>query len=249
MRRKIFQWFQRRQKELDLLEEYFPLVFTRWQALLWGGGVLAIGWGVRFIVSEWPAWINWTAVLVALFFAGYYVWREDHIRLVSQLRVEKEVYVLETPTSFETQRQIYIQAGIRCKTASPAHECRGHLVRVQMPSTQGEWQDTEMNESLYLGWSNRGHDPITLYPGTEPRLNICFWTNASPQIHPQVPGVPIRAEAMFRSGGPFRFDVSVTSEECAPLDFSVLVRRSGREWNKPIVKLITGAEENGESAI
>jgi hypothetical protein len=85
--RKISRWFKRRFKELDLLEEYFPLLFTRWQAAIWGGSVLAVAFGWRFIVSDWPPYIKETVCVVALFFAGYYVWRADHVRLQAKIEV------------------------------------------------------------------------------------------------------------------------------------------------------------------
>src|SRR6266446_5679176 len=69
----------RRFRQEHLVFQYFTLVATAWQALLWGGSVLAVAWGVRFIVGTWPEWVNWTAVLVA-FVAGYHVWRTDHVR-------------------------------------------------------------------------------------------------------------------------------------------------------------------------
>ncbi len=84
---EIGQWFRRRFKELDLLERYFPLVFTRWQAAIWGGSVLAVAFGWRFITSDWPYPVKLTACVVALFFAGYYVWRADHLRLERKLEI------------------------------------------------------------------------------------------------------------------------------------------------------------------
>ncbi len=84
--RSVRQWFKRRFKELDLLEEYFPLLFTRWQAAIWGGSVLAVAFGWHFITSDWPYPVKLSACVMALFFAGYYVWRADHIRL--QRRVD-----------------------------------------------------------------------------------------------------------------------------------------------------------------
>src|ERR1039457_4612011 len=94
------QWFKRRYQELDLLYEYFRLVFTRWQALLWGGSVLAVLWGVHYILDEWPSWINWTAITVALFFAGFYTWRADHVRLIPQLAAQNAVLQI-TPVTHQ----------------------------------------------------------------------------------------------------------------------------------------------------
>jgi len=83
------QWVKRRFKELDFLEQYFPLLFTRWQAAIWGGSVLAVAFGWRFITSDWPYPVKLTACVVALFFAGYYVWRADHLRLQQKMSIPR----------------------------------------------------------------------------------------------------------------------------------------------------------------
>jgi hypothetical protein len=86
---KIGEWFKRRFKELELLEEYFPVLFTRWQAAIWGGSVLAVAFGWRFITSDWPYPVKLTACVVGLFFAGYYVWRADHLRLEKKIAITR----------------------------------------------------------------------------------------------------------------------------------------------------------------
>jgi len=89
--RKPRQWVSRRFKELDLLEKYFPLLFTRWQAAIWGGSVLAVAFGWRFITSDWPYPVKLSACVVALFFAGYYLWRDDHVRLQPAFGITKVI--------------------------------------------------------------------------------------------------------------------------------------------------------------
>ena len=89
MGNRILQWFKRRFKELDHLEEYFPLLFTRWQAAIWGGSVLAVAFGWHFITADWPYPVKLAACIVALFFAGYHVWRTDHLRLQQKIDVTK----------------------------------------------------------------------------------------------------------------------------------------------------------------
>jgi hypothetical protein len=245
---KIFQWFKRRFKELDLLEKYFPLLFTRWQAALWGGSVLAVAFGWHFITADWPYPVKVSACVTALFFAGYYLWRADHIRLVPKLKADS-VHAQETPTNFETVRAIFIQVELRCLTEVAVHECRGHLVRVYKKyMDQDRWEPTEMNESLYLGWSHRGHEPVTLEPGAEPRLNICHWASNSKQIIPATNPVPLRAAHVFNSTGTFLFEVRITSKDCAPTDLWVSVSLDNRAWNQPLIELILGGPNGGRSA-
>jgi hypothetical protein len=42
---RFLQWVKERYQQLDLLPKYFSLLFTNWQALLWGSSVLAVAWG------------------------------------------------------------------------------------------------------------------------------------------------------------------------------------------------------------
>jgi len=91
-------WAGRRFRELDHLEEYFPLLFTRWQTALWGGSILAVAFSWHFVTSDWPPYIKLIAVFVALFFAGYYVWRADHVLLQQKIEVKirKHSWSVET---------------------------------------------------------------------------------------------------------------------------------------------------------
>jgi|ERR1700692_717267 len=240
MRNKIFQWLKRRSKELDLLEEYFPLVFTRWQALLWGGSVLAIGWGIRFIVSEWPPWINWTAVLVALFFAGYYLWRSEHVRLLPKFEISK-VFPQVTETTDPHNPSLFVQVVIRCLTDAPVYECSGHLLRVSSRfNPEEKWELTDMNAPLFLAWDYYGIRPRTLEPGIDYRLNVCFWSSANSFIVPAVEPLPQKYKSVFDSSDTFKFDVKVTAKDCASADVSVTVNTALRHWNEPVVELIRG---------
>jgi hypothetical protein len=87
--RRIFKWLNKRFGTFDLLPEYFTAAGQQIQNVLWGALLPFLVWGVWFIVGTPPAWINWTAVLVALFVAGYYVWRADHLRLEKKLGITR----------------------------------------------------------------------------------------------------------------------------------------------------------------
>jgi hypothetical protein len=65
---KISRWLRNRALDLSLalFGKYWTLLFTRWQALLWGGGVLAVGWGLYFILGSPPVWINLVAVIASV---------------------------------------------------------------------------------------------------------------------------------------------------------------------------------------
>jgi hypothetical protein len=103
--RKFLNWFAERIGELDLLRDYFASIAAHWQAVLWGAGVPAVIWGIWFIVGAPPSWVNWTAVLVALFLANYYVWRADHVRLIPKFGVPEVIKFQSTPTMNPTTGQ------------------------------------------------------------------------------------------------------------------------------------------------
>lgn len=221
------QWFRRQYRKLDLIEEYFGVVASRWQALLWGGSILAVGWGLRFIVSEWYAWINWCAVLVALFFAGYYAWEADHRRLTPGVYIEPKPNLQQTPvtnTSYDgiavlVTHRTFVQVIPRCRAGAPAYECRGYLkeFRRWCPTTK-TWETMDM-KSLQLSWDNTGDDEITLHPGVEKLLNIIFIRHTSPQVFPcvfaDIPEQRIVDTFKTRPGAveAYEFDVYITSSD------------------------------------
>jgi len=224
------QWFKRRYQELDLLPEYSRLVFTRWQALLWGGSVLAVLWGAHFILGEWPSWINWTAITVALFFAGFYTWRADHVRLIPRLAVQNAVLQI-TPVTRQifamngTQvsdevldGRTFIQLAVKCLTEAPVDECKGHLVKVQRWSpSKNDWESADFPPALVLGWDNSGDaQQITQHPGAEKPLNVAFIRHSDSQIFPCVYGdIPQQrvTNAFRRIPGEreaYQFDIQIT---------------------------------------
>jgi hypothetical protein len=236
---KIGQWFKRRFKELDLLDKYFPLLFSRWQAALWGGSVLAVAFGWHFITADWPYPVKVSACVAALFFAGYYVWRADHVRLLPQLSVGG-VVVQETPTSpTGGRRAAFVQIELICKGDAPVEECRGHLLRVYKRfHGENEWTLTEMKERLDLQWSHKGCVPLTLYKSGGQNLNICSHGNEISIIMPAVSPLPLRWREVFDSTGSFRFDIEITAKDCAPVSASVSVSFDDCKWNQPQVEIL-----------
>jgi hypothetical protein len=85
--RKVFRWIAKRFHTLDRLPEYFDAAAGQMQDILWGALLPFLAWGIWFIVSTPPTWINVTAIGSALFMAGYYVWRADHLRLEKKIEV------------------------------------------------------------------------------------------------------------------------------------------------------------------
>ena len=129
---KVGQWLKRRFKELDLLEKYFPLLFTRWQAALWGGSVLAVAFGWHFVTADWPYPLKVTACVTALFFAGYYLRRADHIRLLPKFEIKRHI-CQASPN--QSGRSVWVQLEVQ-STADGVVEAAlfGEVLRIPISS-------------------------------------------------------------------------------------------------------------------
>jgi hypothetical protein len=242
---RISHWTRTRLRKLafDLLPEYFPAIAKRWQELLWGESLLAVLWGIYFIVGTPPAWVNWMAIIIALFIAGYYAWRADHSRLKPKFKVE-EIRFQKTPISGggPNAAAIYVQLVPTCLTDAPVYECQGHLLQVcRWSSNKNDWEPTEMNEPVHLAWSHGDGSPITLQPGVPRRLNVFYMCNVGERrIMPAIDYIPLRAQSVFAVDDTFRFDIKVTARDCAPVDIRLRVRR-GDQWDRPVAEFDSSA--------
>jgi hypothetical protein len=239
----VWRWL----KTFNLFLEYLQAAGRHWQEILGGVSVPFLLWGGWFIVGNPPAWINWIAVLLALLIAGYYTWRADHVRLMPKFVVEA-LHVQHTPN--ESGRSVWIQLEPRCLTDAPVEECQGRLLGVMHRYPvgsgigSGNWETTDINEPLVLGWSHGGFFPITLEPGVGQRLNI-FWLY-SELPNPTVPqlcvgGTPLRAINVLTRQGSFRFHVHIRARNCPAVQVAVEYE-PGSEWDKPHVSIMQGLE-------
>ncbi len=201
--------------------------------------MLAVAFGWHFITADWPYPVKVSACVAALFFAGYYVWRADHIRLLPQLEVSTTVHLQETPTQGK-DRRVFVQIEPKCLTDSPVVECQGHLLRVYNRWGKEDWSLTEMRERLLLEWSHYGSIPVTIYPSGGLYLNICWRPDNLRIIVPCCNPVPSRAKEVFDSVGTFRFDIEITAKDCSPIQASVMVNIDETKWNQPKVEVSLG---------
>jgi hypothetical protein len=241
--RPIVQWFKRRFTSFDLLPEYFTAAAKEMQNVLWGALLPFVGWGIWFIVSTPPAWVNWMAVLLAVLLGGYYTWRADHIRLLPRFEV-KRFHVQHTPANLG--RFVIVQLELACTTEAVVEECQGWLLAIKHKYPEGsgvesvKWEETAINEPLVLQWSiSDSYDPVSLHPGVLKRLNVFSFYGDLP--HPFVPqiraeGVPLRFLDVLTRQGSFRFEVLIRAKDCAPRHAS-LEYTPGEEWDKPNVCL------------
>jgi hypothetical protein len=203
-----------------LLFQYFTLAFTRWQAVLWGPSVLAVVWGMHFTVgiATPPVWLNWTAVVVALFVAGYCTWRADHVRLIAKLAV-RGTHFQETPITRDGiiyDHRTFVQLVPTCLTEAPVYESVAYLQRVEKLNSDDQWEETALDRNLILNWAREHH------PQSEQMLNVFFIQHQTNQIIPCLPaGADIpweKFDAIFR-GDPgveeFRFHIQITYSDKA----------------------------------
>ena len=190
----------------------------------------------------WAAVIALVGIAFIVFEGGYRLQREGCARLVPKFAV-KQYEILPTPTTQVNVNRTYVQVVPKCLTDAPVHGCQGHLLRVYRKSGDEEnWQPTAMKEPLALGWSTKDTSPLTLQPGIDQRLNVCFRDN-----HPTAKLIPATSDftpllwgTIPNPAGIFRFEIRVTASDCPSVDISVDVTFDRCEWDKPIVKLTQG---------
>lgn len=207
----------RRFRQEHLVFQYFTLVATVWQALLWGGSVLAVAWGVRFLVGTWPEWVNWTAVLVALFVAGDYVWRADHVRLIPQFEV-KQFVEPSTPVLFGGRpigTAIYFQLVPKCWTDANVEESWLSRSRACVSPARGDFRKWSHGDT------QKPPEPLTLYPGAENRLNVFSIYSDQPDVRPCLFPWPARFTQKFsrspivlQNFSAVRFFIQFTARDC-----------------------------------
>jgi len=235
--RRFFKWLSRRFGTFDLLPEYFTAAGRRMQDILWGALLPFLAWGIWFIVSTPPIWINVTAVGFALFMAGYYVWRADHVRIIPKMRLQ-DVINLE-PMSNQADLSIIstltIQIVPTCMTDAIIHDCTGYITGISRLETgKTIWVDILKNTSLTLMWNPMKQD---LFPGISKPLTVFVISNSWVlQIWSR--DTPSALETMFlharlhESRDVFRFDIRVVSPECPPVDRSLRFEITD-DWMKP----------------
>jgi hypothetical protein len=225
-------------EKLLLMPDYFRALAKEWLNILFGETLVGIGFLIWWALG---APTNHRLILVfvlAMFVAGYYAWRGDHIRLIPRLEI-KTIALQENPVNdARGTRRIYVQVIPECLTDAPVSKCTAHLVRVYKRYTErDDWELTDVEPGI-LEWSFSGYDPNDLHPNIAQRLNVCFRTDTIELIQPAIQAHPLRWRAVFDITAIFRFDIRVTSPDCAPADVSVSISISGRKWNEPEVKIL-----------
>jgi hypothetical protein len=225
-----------------LQRTYWRLFKNRAWEIFWGPTVLGILFGV---VTLWwsPSLIVFLAYLLTVsFMAGYYLWREEYVRLQPGFKVE-QIIAQVTDTEDKATTKIFLQVLPECLTDIPVLECRARLLLVSKLDGNRNWVPTQMNSPLKLGWDYYGYEPLTIEPGIGQRLNICWWDNRFTAVIPTVEPMPSKIRGIL-GPGPFKFDIRMSAKDCTPIDFSVTVNLLGRKWDDPQYALIQKGQKD-----
>lgn len=220
--RRIFTWLNKRFGTFDLLPEYFTAAGQQIQNVLWGALLPFLAWGIWFIVGTPPTWVNATAVGVALFLSGYYVWRADHIRLQQRIkigRVTRQRWTVPIehgiPGATRGADAFYFEV-IGTSEAMSMHNVHVSLAEIIPQVENFEWLPVPLRQKHDHNW--HGAKEFDLNPSE--RKNIDFISALVGDdffdVMHLVPGVNQRVPV--ESGRHYRLKVEVTAQDI-PMSF------------------------------
>ena len=156
---------------LDLFPEYFVSIKRLGWDKAWGPALVCIAYCMWWFSKDGPPWYVTMAFICGLILVtGYYLWREDHIRLIPKLELG-DIVVIRIPPNLAAQK--FVQLTVKSANDGTINDCRGQLLRVSKWSArQSEWQPTQIDGTIDLLWSELDVPNITLEPGAPRRLVI-----------------------------------------------------------------------------
>ena len=236
--RQFRTWLRKQLEKLLLMPNYFRALAKEWLNVLFGETLVGIGFLVWWALGAPTNHALIIVFVLAMFVAGYYAWRADHIRLIPRLEIKKLVLQENPVNDARGTRRIYVQVIPECLTDASVPKCTAHLVRVYRRYTeQDDWKLMDVEPGI-LEWSFSGYEPHDLHPDIAQRLNVCFRANTFEIIQPALQAPAMRWFEVFDTTAIFRFDIRVTSPDCAPADVSVSVSISGTKWNEPEARIL-----------
>jgi hypothetical protein len=242
-------WLKARLETFILLPDYGKAIAQQWMNILFGETVVGVVFLIWWVIANPKNPPLILIFVVAMFVAGYYVWRADHIRLMPKFEV-RTWCIFHTPSLDPETREVHginmwVQLQPRCLTQASIEECQPHLRRVQkwMPSAN-TWADTKLDQPVLLRWANNVSDgppsPMTLHPGLERRFNIFSINSERKAISPDIFPIFIFMEDVFvpqKDELPgFRFDIKVIARDCPDVDLYLFLQTTDDPL-KPEIKL------------
>lgn len=137
--RRLLRSINKRLGTFDLLPEYFTAAASQMQNILWGALLPFVAWGIWFVVGNPPTWVNATALGVALFLAGYYVWRADHLRLQPAFEITRVIPQTWTDQNTGRHAMAYYFEVINKSETTSILEAEVHLSEITPAVENLEW--------------------------------------------------------------------------------------------------------------
>ena len=173
--------------------------------------------------------VKLAAILLAVLFAGYYVWRAYHIRLIPQLALA-DITVTRLPPSAPTQK--FVQITAQCTTEETINDCRGQLLKVMRWSPrQAQWEPTQVDGTIDLLWSELDIPSVILEPGAPRRLVIFAIENNNWQIIVWDTKRATRLPLTYSPDAVFRFDLRVGQPGFKP-EFASIKVTFKQQWGE-----------------
>lgn len=229
-------------------------VFGQWLTKMSGPLTVPFTILAFFVPQTWLKLLFATLAILSAGVSSYVIWAAErntvcHLsdRLSPKLEVS-DIRVQRSPNIDPTTNQrsgdsVWVQLEVKCSTNASVENCVGHLIKMlHKPSHEGandQWEETEMNESLPLGWSleKNGNAPITIYSGVPKCLNVFSIYSEQQIIIPSVDPHPLRMWDVVTQRGIFRFVIRITASDCKPIDVTV-EGAMGEVWHRPKIRLL-----------
>jgi hypothetical protein len=234
----------------ELLWKYFLAFKEKWWELFWGPTVLGVVFGIATIWYPPARIVFFIYVLIVAFLAGYYLWRDNYVRLIPKLGISGTRFQDTPVTSNDVilDHRVFVQLTPECLTESPVYECVGYLQKIEKRVEENQWEETALDRNLVLNW---GEDKVELHPRSEIPLNIFFIQRNTRQIIPNLkPGADIpwqKFDAALNNEPILRFHVQITCSErihgnfvsIPPVSVCLEVRFVGPNFLRPQLQLIS----------
>jgi hypothetical protein len=230
--------------KLSLLSVYFGAIAKEWINILFGETLIGIGFVLWWSLAGPSNTKLIVAFVAAMFVAGYYAWRAEHIQLMPKFVVAQ--FTRQTTDTFDqTGKQNgwseYFQLVPRCLTEANVEQCRGLLTSIEMlDGFSHGWKSVE-DEVMFLEWSHGDATPIPLYPHAENRLNVFYLHSSNREIRPCVQPYPVRFITLFnqlqlRQISAVKINIKIIAKDCQPVEVVMKVQL-GDDPTHPTVEL------------
>ena len=245
--RQFRTWLTTQLGKLLLTPDYFRALAKEWLNILFGETLVGIGFLIWWALGAPTNRALVVVFVVAMFVAGYYAWRANHIRLSKRIALG-DVRTIPTPTRNHQDGtpgpdRAVVQLAVECATESSIEACTARLLSVwKWDSLTSRWKATDVDEPLSLIWSVADTLQRTLEPGIPLQLNIFYVEDVVPKwIRICTDRIPFRMEQVFIDAAPdevFKFDISVRGTEGTSAMASFRVKLNDR-WDNPTIERIT----------